>query len=529
MMSTRISRSTLALVVLSMIGGAAHAQTMQQLSVDISNLVRDAVPSIVSVSASRSVPSDDHLMSAFSRAFNTTGTGFVVEPGYVLTSYTVVANAKDVDVTFPDGATVKGKLAGKDPLTNTALVKIDKKTDGKPLALGDSASVKPGTLVVSVSNRRGTTNSVALGVVSTTDARMPDLPTNVLQISGEVGPGASGGPVFDPSGKVVGMTVAMLGTSLDEMPWVGSDAPAAASKTPEKAPKASKATGASKTCTLRMGAPRTANLEISAPRLSLSGGGIGKRIVVGYNGPASVSGDTGYAIPIDTIKDVLTALKSGKEIEHGYVGILLSAKDNALRVDDVEPDSPADKAGVKFGDTIVSGNDRAFAGYSEFSDYVLGLKPGSTLKLKVKRDAKEVNLNVIIGKRPEPVETADMGSAMQEMHKRLRELRGDMDGLDGRDLVPDLAMPFSVWTSRPQERTEGVLVLRDAGIEQVAQGLMDAYKVNVIVSNPAKITGKVSIRLSSKKVKVDDALSSICTALGCKYEKKGETYILSAK
>lgn len=513
-MSTRINRVTTTIVVLACMGSSAFAQTMQQLSTDITSLVRDAVPSVVSVTATRSTPWADKDKAKARGAYGTTGTGFVIEPGYVLTSYTVVANADSMELTFPDGSKAKGALAGKDRMTNTALIKIDG-TSKKPLKLGDSETLMPGALVVSVSNRGNATNSITLGVVSATDAHMSGMASSVLRISGNTGPGASGGPIFDSSGKVVGMTVAMLGEFLPNGPR---------SAAPDKQSAASKPPATGKGASF---VPAGSQVKITAPRVQVTGDTNDRHFVVGYTDVGSISGSTEYAVPVNTIKSVLTALESGKEIERGYIGLLMDARNSdAPAVAAVEPDGPAAKAGVKPGDVIVSADGKTFAKCSEFSDYILSLKPGSTMKLVVKRNGKNLTFGVTVGKRPE---IEDMLPSREDFRKYIDGMRDEITKTGPAPWqTPDLAVPFSLWTNRRTVDRDS-LNIENAGIEQVAKALMDVYKVNVVVANPDNITGRVSIHMSAKTVKIDDALSSICSAIGCRFEKKGETYIITAK
>lgn len=517
---SRFSLVAIILVVLVAVGSAVCAQTMQQLSTDITKLMRDAVPSVVSITSVQTFSDDENANKILRNVFRATGTGFVVEPGYVLTTDTVVANATEMDIAFPDGTSVKGTLAGRDPATNTALIKIDK-PDAKPLQLGNSDNVKPGALIVSVNNRSGATNRATLGIVSATDARMAGLDTPVLQISGDIGPGASGGPIFDSTGKVVGMTVAMHGDALDlrggplRIP-AGPSAPDASTKAKPSQPKT--------------------RVEICVPQMTVSDSGARKgsitdngivRLVLAASSGTLLSGNTGYAVPSNIIMRVLDSLKSGKEIVRGYVGMFVGEKNGKIEVRGVEPDSPATTAGVKVNDILLSASGKTFSNQNDFRDYVSSLKPGDSVKLKISREGKEIELAVTVGKRPAPDALQSFGPGMQDMEKRLQDMRTQMGKSGANIAIPDLCVPVYAWTkSLPTLQPIG-LNLKDAGIEEVGKALMDAYGVNVIVSDPSKITRKVSIYLNPKTITVDSALSSICHALSCSYKKDGETYIIS--
>lgn len=502
-MAIRLARLATIFGALAALATAANAQTMQQLSTDITTLVRDAVPSVVSIKADRAflgVWQQTSKGKAFT--MRAAGTGFVIEDGYILTSDTVVSNATEIEVTFPDGTVIPGKLAGTDPMTNTALVKMDK-PKGKPLVLGDSSTVKPGALVVSVNNRNGASNLVTLGIVSATDARMAGLPTSVLQISGDVGPGASGGPIFDSTGRVVGMTVAMMGdcTSLDSL----------------------KALGTTRVAPLNPGESKKARTEVVVPKVTVKDGPNGK-VFLAWAGSPQLSGNTAYAIPSSTIKGVLAYLKANKEIERGFLGVLIAEKDGKVAITSVEPDSPAAKAGVKAGDILVSANDKIFRKGTEFSDYVASLTPGDSLRLRITRDAKPLELTATVGKRPTSQRPTPMGFDTQAVEKQMEEL-GKEFGKGGPNVV--LSMPNTLWTAA-MSGSDG-LNLDDADIRQVAKSLSEVYKANVIVTDPEKITRKVSIHLNPKTITVEKAVSLICTALSCDYTKDSDAYVISPK
>ena len=148
------------------------------------------------------------------------GTGFVVsEDGHILTNAHVVSEngeaVSTVDVIFKgaDGqqTTVQGTVVGADESTDVALVKVDPSQAGslKPVQLGDSTQVKVGEAVVAIGNPLGLDLSLSSGVVSAVNRELQSpngaTITGGIQTDAAIHPGNSGGPLFDASGKVIGI------------------------------------------------------------------------------------------------------------------------------------------------------------------------------------------------------------------------------------------------------------------------------------------------------------------------------------
>ncbi len=148
------------------------------------------------------------------------GTGFVVsEDGYILTNAHVVSESgqavSTVDVIFKGAdsqqTTVQGTVVGADESTDVALVKVDpsQAVSLKPVQLGDSTQVKVGEAVVAIGNPLGLDLSLSSGVVSAVNRELQSpngaTITGGIQTDAAINPGNSGGPLFDASGKVIGI------------------------------------------------------------------------------------------------------------------------------------------------------------------------------------------------------------------------------------------------------------------------------------------------------------------------------------
>lgn len=139
------------------------------------------------------------------------GSGFVVrQDGLIATNYHVVKNAQQLTVTFPDGRTAKGKVVGKDPGEDLALVKIDA-SNLPTLPLADPRTLRVGQWVVAIGSPLGYQHTVTAGIISAMNRTVDDLNDRIdfLQTDAPINPGNSGGPLLDLRGEVVGINTAI--------------------------------------------------------------------------------------------------------------------------------------------------------------------------------------------------------------------------------------------------------------------------------------------------------------------------------
>ena len=286
------------------------------------------------------------------------GSGFIIDSdGTVVTNNHVAAAGNKLSVTLDDGTELPATVVGRDPRTDLAVLKVKADKPLPSLKLGDSSQVKPGEWVIAVGNPFGLGGTVTAGIVSALGRDIGAGPYDrFLQIDAPINQGNSGGPLFTQDGKVVGVNTAIL---------------------------------------------------------SPSGGSIG----------------IGFAIPSDTVKDVVGQLRTAGHVTRGFLGVetqpITPAIASGLGLDrnihgalvaNVQPDSPAGKAGVKPGDVVQSVNGANVADPRELARTVADLKPGESAKVAVLRDGDQKTLEVKVAALPDDQRTASKGEAGQGEH-----------------------------------------------------------------------------------------------------------------
>jgi S1-C subfamily serine protease len=177
----------------------------------------DAYSAVVTAVAQSVLPSVASI-EVRSRRGNGGGSASVITPdGYLLTSAHVVAGTRSAEATFADGTTVAADIAGRDELSDLAVLKA-RGAVPEPVTMGRAEDLHVGQLVVAIGNPLGLAGSVTAGIVSGLGRSLPTksgrVVDEVIQTDAALNPGNSGGVLADGRGRMVGVNTAVAGVGL---------------------------------------------------------------------------------------------------------------------------------------------------------------------------------------------------------------------------------------------------------------------------------------------------------------------------
>ncbi|MBI5746169.1 MAG: Do family serine endopeptidase [Nitrospirae bacterium] len=189
-------------------------EEMEKVFVQLSDRVK---PSVVNISPSPSfVPppqGPDEGQGEKPPELPGSGSGVIVDKrGYILTNNHVVGEAAEVEVRLSDKSRFIGKVVGKDPDTDLAVVKVDTDHELPFVPIGDSSKLKVGQWAIAVGNPFGLDRTVTIGVVSAMGRENINLSRyeDFIQTDASINPGNSGGPLFNIHGEVIGINTAII-------------------------------------------------------------------------------------------------------------------------------------------------------------------------------------------------------------------------------------------------------------------------------------------------------------------------------
>ncbi len=342
------------------------------------------------------------------------GSGVIIdaENGYVLTNNHVASDDDGqemrIEVTLADGRTFSGspksasskvKLLGTDPHTDLALLQIPAERL-HAVTLGDSDQLEVGDWVLAIGAPFGLEQTVTQGIISAKGRSTPIADYNdFLQTDAAINPGNSGGPLVNMHGEVIGINTA----------------------------------------------------------IATSG------TVAGYMG-------VGFSIPSNMVKDILPTLQEGKEVVRGYLGVGIKGSDEwqpwmarsyglkekaGVLLEDYAKipgikETPAEKAGLKRDDIILSFDGKKVKTTAELQGLVSHTKPGTKVDLNVWRNKEEITIPATIEKQPENFFARSSGGRgrgphQQEEDQSAEEAAIEALGMTVEPLTDETAKQFG-WT-----------------------------------------------------------------------------------
>ena len=271
------------------------------------------------------------------------GSGVIVsEQGYILTNHHVIESVDQIEVALADSRKVPARVVGADPETDLAVLKVDLQKLPS-ITFGRTEQLRVGDIVLAIGNPFGIGQTVTQGIVSGLGRTHLGITVyeNFIQTGAAINPGNSGGALVDASGNLVGINTAIY---------------------------------------------------------SQTGGSMG----------------IGYAIPVSTARLVMEQIIQKGQVTRGWIGVgvqdvtqeiaesLKLPAAGGVLITQVERGGPADKAGVRLGDILLTVNGKPVTDTNAMLNAIAALQPGQQAQLKMTRNQAENEVAVTIGQRPRP-------------------------------------------------------------------------------------------------------------------------------
>ncbi|MEI4234346.1 DegQ family serine endoprotease [Roseovarius sp. D22-M7] len=316
-----------------------------------------------------------------SRRSSALGSGFVIsEDGLVVTNNHVIEKADEIEVEFFNGDTLAAEVVGVDPKTDIALLRVQTDKALPFVKFGDSDTAEVGDWVLAMGNPLGQGFSLSAGIVSARNRALSGTYDDYIQTDAAINRGNSGGPLFNLDGEVVGVNTAIL---------------------------------------------------------SPTGGSIG----------------IGFSMASNVVKRVVDQLEQYGETRRGWLGVRIQdVTDDVAEAMGLEeargalvtdvPDGPAEKAGMRAGDVILSFDGHEVSDTRELVRRVGNTEVGKTVRVIVNREGKTQTLKVTLGRRE--VAEGAVPAGQQNQQEQSGPEKMDMFGLSIRPLNDELRAQLEV-------------------------------------------------------------------------------------
>lgn len=372
-------------------------EIISRLNEEYARLTEAVVPSVVSIDTAgiRTERLMDFFGRSSVRSYPTQGQGsgvIVSKEGHVITNHHVIAGQKKIRITLHGGKTYGATMVGEDPLLDIAVIKIDSSETFTPLKLGDSDQVEVGQLVFAVGNPFGLGETVTQGIISAKERSLSDNQRDLFQTDAAINPGNSGGPLVNLTGEIIGINVAIF-------------------------------------------SPDRQN--------------------PGFQG-------VGFSIPSNEVREALEQIiRRGRPIR-GFLGVQMRDLDPAVRVElgylrgtgsavlGTTPGAPADQAGLKAGDVIVSYEGEPVRDTAHLISLVQRSGIGKKVRMGVWRNGESVELQAVISEATSPPvyspiipdeKTKDNLEILKNVGVEVRDLTGSERGLGYRGVLVTALLP----------------------------------------------------------------------------------------
>ncbi len=423
----------------------------------IEDVAKKVFASVVKVEAGYGVAKK--VATAMVMDFKKVATGVVIDKdGYIVTTALVSSQDDEIYVTTPDGKRSQAKFLGMDPETNLALIQAQG-INLTPITMGKAENLVPGSWVGVISMSPENTPSVTQGIVSS-------IAQDKLRLNVWVTRGASGSPVVNKEGQMVGL---LRGIYSEDQPVV---------------------------------------FEFREKEVVGSGYAFSR-------GEAPSSG-MALAVPVSIVKWVTAEIREKGKVSRGWMGVSISENDKGqVEVNEVEEESPAELAKLKKGDILLKVDGKKIAGAQAFVSDVRNKKPGQDVDLEVERQGKAVEVKVKLGEYPE-------GEAQREMAIRFPRLfrppqpRPDMRG-QPRPMPEKPPAPLpKAWPQWEKRKYVGVYLeavnkelLAFFGVKEESGLLVNGLTKGGPAEKAGVKVGDVIVRADGKNVASVDDLSAM--------------------